>query len=557
MALSRALTGRSSVKPTSTREYAVDSPTHEPGCQCCAPNRPLSRRSLLVKGAVAGAALAALPALQAQRRHAAHITGEAASLFPLARPSRRAAVRAQHKHLPAPHIALRRQWGANEALRNGTPAYERVIEKIVVHHTGTPNGLADWAAQVRQIYEFETSHGYQDIAYHFLIDPKGMIYEGRWARDITAGHTPDGTDGHGNFIVGGHALDHNQRTLGIALIGDYTRVAPTPAMLSSTVTLLAWLCASTGVDPLGVSTYRSAAGAREPLPDICPHGSTTITFCPGTNVLKALPAVRQRVAARLGAPARASSGYWIATADGQQIPFGTAGDPLRTVYAPAFLAGIALHPHGAGYWTFGPDGGVFAHSGAPFRGSLGRRRLTSPIVGFAPSPTGNGYWLASSDGGVFAFGDVGFHGSLGGRRLGTRFVDITSSPSGRGYWLTAADGGVFAFGDAPFHGSVSRAHLHAPISAIAASREGYWLAAADGGIFALGDAHTAGSAFHVNLPAPVVGIAPTKSRRGYVLLSSDGSVLPFGDAPFLGNAQGLVTEAVGIVGSLEPRKAYT
>ena len=61
----------------------------------------------------------------------------------------------------------------------------------------------------------------------------------------------------------------------------------------------------------------------------------------------------------------------------------------------------------------------------------------------------------------------------------------------------------------------------------------------------------------MNLPAPVVGIAPTKSGRGYVLLSSDGSVLPFGDAPFLGNAQGLVTEAVGIAGLLEPRKAYT
>jgi N-acetylmuramoyl-L-alanine amidase-like protein len=532
----------------------VDSPTHEPGCTCCAPTRSFSRRSLLVKGAVAGAALAAFPALESRWRHGPHVRGEAASLFPLARPAHGATVRAPRTHVPAPGIMSRRQWGANEALRNGTPAYEHHIEKIVVHHTGTPNGLPDWSAQVRQIYEFETSHGYQDIAYHFLIDPHGVIYEGRWARDLSPGRMPDGTDGHGNFVVGGHAINHNERTLGVALLGDYTVVAPTPAMLSSTVALLAWLCGRTGVDPLGVSTYVASSGAREPLPDICPHGSTTITFCPGTHVLKALPAVRQRAAERLGAPGGAEGSYWIATADGQQIPFGGAGDPVHTVYAPAWLAGIALHPGGRGYWTFGPDGGVFAHSGAPFHGSLGGRRLGSPIVGLAPTQTGNGYWLASSDGGVFAFGDAHFHGSLAGKRLRTSFVDITRSPSGGGYWLAAADGGVFAFGDARFHGSVRRAHLRAPISAMAASGNGYWLAATDGGVFALGDAHSAGSAAHVNLPAAVVGMVPTTSHRGYALLTSDGSVMPFGDAPFLGNAQGLVTEAVGIAGTLAPRK---
>jgi N-acetylmuramoyl-L-alanine amidase len=535
----------------------VDSPIHEPGCTCCAPARNLSRRSLLAKGAVAGAALAALPALEARWRHGPRVHGEAASLFPLAHPAGRPAVRAQRTHVPAPRIVARRQWGANEALRNGTPRYERAIEKILVHHTGTPNGLPDWSAQVRQIYEFETSHGYQDIAYHFLIDPNGVIYEGRWGREVPSGRTPDGTDGHGTFVVGGHAINHNERTLGIALIGDYTRVAPTPAMLASTVALLAWLCGRTGVDPLGVSTYFARSGAREPLPDICPHGSTTITFCPGTYVLKALPTVRQRVAARLGGPARIAGSYWIATADGQQLPFGAAGDPVHTVYAPTPLAGIALHPGRRGYWTFGSDGGVFAHFGAPFHGSLGGRRLGSRVVGLAPTPTGNGYWLAARDGGVFAFGDARFHGSLAARRLRTSFVDIARSPTGSGYWLAAADGGVFAFGDARFHGSVGRAHLRAPICAMAASRDGYWLAGTDGGVFAFGDAHSAGSAARVDLPAPVVGMAPTTSHRGYVLLTSDGSVLPFGDAAFLGNAQGLVTEAVGIAGSLEPRKALT
>jgi hypothetical protein len=80
------------------------------------------------------------------------------------------------------------------------------------------------------------------------------------------------------------------------------------------------------------------------------------------------------------------------------------------------------------------------------------------------------------------------------------------------------------------------------------SEHGYTLVAADGGVLAFGDAPYFGSSANATLSAPVVSLMPTRTNRGYVLVTGNGSVIPFGDAPFGGSAQGLLTEAVGIVG---------
>ena len=77
--------------------------------------------------------------------------------------------------------------GCNEALRKPGQSYDSVVEKIVVHHTVTPNNPSDPAAVVRSVYEYNVSGVYIDIAYHFLIDQNGRIYEGRWAQNYPAG----------------------------------------------------------------------------------------------------------------------------------------------------------------------------------------------------------------------------------------------------------------------------------------------------------------------------------------------------------------------------------
>ena len=119
-----------------------------------------------------------------------------------------------------------REWEANEALRRKA-TYDARVERIVVHHTATWPSDLDFPAHVRKIYENEIASGYRDIAYHLLIDPNGVIYEGRWARNVEAGETPDGENSRGRSIRGGHARRNNDRTLGFAIIGDYSGVSPT------------------------------------------------------------------------------------------------------------------------------------------------------------------------------------------------------------------------------------------------------------------------------------------------------------------------------------------
>src|SRR4051812_7335274 len=94
---------------------------------------------------------------------------------------------------PVPHITARAQGGASEHLRKAAPDYDTRVEKLVIHHTVTPNGPAHPDAVVRSIMAFHTSREYIDIAYNFLIDHHGNIYEGRWSRDYPRGvpHTTE------------------------------------------------------------------------------------------------------------------------------------------------------------------------------------------------------------------------------------------------------------------------------------------------------------------------------------------------------------------------------
>ena len=234
-------------------------------------------------------------------------------------------------------------------------------------------------------------------------------------------------------------------------------------------------------------------------------------------------------------------------------------DPTGQIPAKALVTGVALSgdnivvtdvnsglyvlrssPFGAGYWTVAADGGIFAFGDAPFLGSMGGRRLNSPIVGMASTPSGRGYWMVAGDGGVFAFGDARFFGSMGGRPLNRPIVGMAATPSGNGYWLVASDGGVFAFGDAAFLGSMGGRPLNSPILSIAATRSGrgYWMAAADGGVFAFGDARFLGSMGGRPLRGLVVDMAPTPTGNGYWLVGADGGIFAFGDARFFGSMGG-------------------
>jgi PKD repeat protein len=246
----------------------------------------------------------------------------------------------------------------------------------------------------------------------------------------------------------------------------------------------------------------------------------------------------------------ASSGYRLAAADGQVLPFGGAGlfGSAESIHLVTPIVGIASTSDGGGYWLVAADGGVFAYGDAAFDGSMGGRHLNSPIVGIAATSDGGGYWLVAADGGVFAYGDAAFYGSMGGRHLNSPIVGIAATSDGGGYWLVAADGGVFAFGDAGFRGSMGAARLNAPVVGIAASPTGgYWLAASDGGVFAFGAAFY-GSMGGKSLNGPIVGVTATSDGSGYWLVGANGGVFNFGDAVFSGAAgrAGTASPIIGI-----------
>jgi hypothetical protein len=181
--------------------------------------------------------------------------------------------------VPQPRIISRRGWGANEAWATRKPIY-RQPTAFVIHHTVTPNNPEDPAYIVRAIYQYHAiSRGWGDIGYNFLIDRQGNIYEGR-----------KGGDG----VVGIHAGDYSYGSIGIALLGDYRYAKMTPAMREALISLLAWEADHFNIHPLESSYF-----IRRNFPHVVAHRDLWPTICPGDNVHKVLPELRQQTWQRL------------------------------------------------------------------------------------------------------------------------------------------------------------------------------------------------------------------------------------------------------------------
>ena len=171
------------------------------------------------------------------------------------------------------------------------PAYT-VVTHAVVHHTAGANELTNWAAEVRNIWYFHTfTNGWGDIGYNFLIDPNGVIYEGR------AG---------GNGAIGAHFSCRNTNTVGIGLLGTYSSVPPTAAALASLEKLLADLCRRDAIDPQAVLYHLPT---QLVVPTILGHRdgnpstqTCTRTECPGDVLYSMLPMIRSDVAAIISIP---------------------------------------------------------------------------------------------------------------------------------------------------------------------------------------------------------------------------------------------------------------
>src|SRR5439155_1682084 len=155
-----------------------------------------------------------------------------------------------------PVIITRKQWGADEKLRNCGPYYLAPVKMAFVHHTAGPNDYSPSQSDhmVRAIYWYHTqSLGWCDIAHSFLVDMFGRGFEGRYG-------------GLEELVLPGATKGLNTGSFAVSALGTYSTFAPPSAMVAAIERLLAWRLDAAHVPPIGkVWMYsRGSTGGKYP-----------------------------------------------------------------------------------------------------------------------------------------------------------------------------------------------------------------------------------------------------------------------------------------------------
>ena len=170
-----------------------------------------------------------------------------------------------------PKIITRASWKAKKPIgcdEDGFSAYGETTLGVNMHHSAGSNSYSksQSASIVRGVQKFHQSgRGWCDIAYNFLVDKYGQIFEGRAGgvdRPVRGSHS-------GNNTV-------NEQTMGVALMGNLDKAKPSTAMKNSTVKLVGWRLAT---------YYKPAKGTikigGKSLNRISGHRNVVSTACPG------------------------------------------------------------------------------------------------------------------------------------------------------------------------------------------------------------------------------------------------------------------------------------
>jgi uncharacterized protein with LGFP repeats len=213
-----------------------------------------------------------------------------------------------------PTIITRAQWGADESRRTAGPGLTDTIKVGFVHHTTgnstySREGAYEFMRALFDWYTTPTSQGgpgYSDMAYNFLVDRYGRLFEGRGG----------GVD---KPVIGGHTAGFNLRSFAVAALGDTDRFADASsvtAMLPPIAQLMAWKLGMYGRDPLGTTTLVSNFGGGTSLYEpgevatvkvISGHGEIGSTDCPGGRLRALLPKLRTMTAALMDGLAAATA----------------------------------------------------------------------------------------------------------------------------------------------------------------------------------------------------------------------------------------------------------
>lgn len=127
------------------------------------------------------------------------------------------------------------------------------VTRATIHHTEvsiTDNRRAP--ERLRNHLDWHISHGWPDIAYHFIVDRNGNVYEGRPVD--AAGDTFTGYDTTGHLLA--------------CFEGDFNRQSPSNVQLAAMAKLLAWAMRSHSIGFEAVGAHRDWANTTCPGADV-------------------------------------------------------------------------------------------------------------------------------------------------------------------------------------------------------------------------------------------------------------------------------------------------
>ena len=173
--------------------------------------------------------------------------------------------------------------------------YNHHKNKIIIHHTAV-DYKPDWTIddvkkEIQHIYKYHTiNRDFGDIGYNFLIDQMWNIYEWRAGWE---------------WAVWMHATSNNVTSIWISLMWNFQYDTPTVEQMKSLVNLVTAIAKYYHIDPQGYSYTFSTNNDEEPYvvaeknPNIMWHKHVKATSCPGSNLEKFLPKIRDEVLRRM------------------------------------------------------------------------------------------------------------------------------------------------------------------------------------------------------------------------------------------------------------------
>ncbi|MFA6046602.1 MAG: peptidoglycan recognition family protein [Phycisphaerales bacterium] len=151
---------------------------------------------------------------------------------------------------------------------NGQDGRMGTIARITVHHDALDSSsVTSRGDAVRRMQTIRQGHitrkpdAFADIGYHFVIDPKGNIWEGR-----------------NLYYQGAHVKGQNENNMGIMVMGNFEFQRPTPAALAALDSFVA----------------QQMRRYNVPISRVKTHQEMAPTECPGRNLQRYMLATRGR-----------------------------------------------------------------------------------------------------------------------------------------------------------------------------------------------------------------------------------------------------------------------